>query len=302
MNAGSPVDRIDCIKSFVRVVEVGSFSAVAAELGTTQPTISKQIAALEEHLDAQLLTRSTRRLTLTEAGDRFYTHAQQVLAAIAEAEASVGLRQLPSGVLRVNCPVSFGQFQVMPKLKAFLDRYPEIQLRLNMSDHFVDLVETGVDLAIRIGEIQDASLKVQQVGVTRRVTIASTAYLAQRSEPKTPADLASHNCIVYQPSGTTWSFQNKSGKVIEVGVNGNFRADSSVAIRAAVLSGIGIAVVPVWLFGDLMQSSELCVLLSDYPISPLPIQVVYRRGRFIPARVRCFIDYLSEAFEEDSWV
>lgn len=296
------MDRIDGIKSFVRVVETGSFSAVARELGTTQPTVSKQIAALEEYLDAQLLTRSTRKLTLTEAGDRFYIQAQTVIESLAEAEASVGRRHLPAGVLRVNCPVSFGQLQVVPRLQKFLKCYPNIQLKLNMSDRFVDLVESGVDLAIRIGQVQDTSLKVQRVGMTRRVAIAANSYLEQRSEPKIPADLAQHNCIVYQPLGTEWTFQNKTGHSTIVKVSGNFQTDNSVAIREAVLSGIGIAVSPIWLFGNLTQSPQLRILLQAYQPPPLPIQVVYRRGRFIPAKVRCFIDYLSDEFELDPWV
>lgn len=147
------------------------------------------------------MTRSTRKLTLTEAGDRFYTHALQVLESVAEAEASVGQRQVPSGILKASCPVSFGQLQVVPRIKTFLARYPDIQLKLSMSDRFVDLVETGVDLAIRIDHVQDASMKVQRVGITRRVAIASTDYLSQHSELLKPADLTRHNCIVYQPSG-----------------------------------------------------------------------------------------------------
>lgn len=301
------MDRIECIRSFVRVVETGSFSAVARELGTTQPTVSKQIAALEAYLDAQLLTRSTRKLQLTEGGDRFYPQAQQILEAIAEAEASVGRRQLPAGVLRVTCPVSFGQFQVMPRIKGFLERYPDIQLKLNMSDHFVDLVETGIDLAVRIGWVKNPALKVQQIGSTRRVAIAATRYLEQHPEPQAPTDLTEHNCIIYQPNGTEWLFKtktspNKLEQSIRVTVSGNFQSDSSVAIREAVLSGMGIAVAPTWLFGNLTQSSTLRILLKDYPPKSLPINVVYRRGRFIPAKVRCFIDYLSHEFALDPWV
>lgn len=296
------MDRIDGMKSFVRVVETGSFSAVAREFNTTQPTISKQIAALEHHLDVQLLTRSTRKLHLTVAGERFYVHCQQVLAAVDEAESSVGRRQLPSGTLRVNCPVSFGQLQVMPRIKGFLNRYPEIRLELNLSDRFIDFVEEGVDLAIRIGQAQDTALIYQQLGLTRRVAIAATPYLATHREPQTPADLAGHNCIVYTPIGSEWRFQSPTGAPIHVTVSGNFQTDNSVAVREAVLSGLGIAVSPIWLFGDLTHSEHLRVILPDYQPQPLPIQAVYRRGRFIPAKVRCFIDYLHQEFKLDPWV
>jgi DNA-binding transcriptional LysR family regulator len=147
-------DLIACIKSFVRTVETGSFSAVAREMGTTQPTISKQIAALEDYLDVQLLVRSTRRVSLTDEGMRFYERCQFVLEALSEAESSVGKRRNPSGLLRLNCSVAFGQMQVLPRLKRFLDRYGDIKVDLTMSDHFVDLVGEGIDLAIRIGKFR----------------------------------------------------------------------------------------------------------------------------------------------------
>lgn len=301
------MDRIECIRSFVRVVETGSFSAVAKERGTTQPTVSKQIAALEKYLDAQLLTRSTRKLTLTEAGDRFYAEAQHVLEAIAQAEASVGRRQKPAGILKINCPVSFGQLQVVPRLKAFLDRYPDIQIKLSMNDRFVDLVETGVDLAIRIGTVQATDLKVQRIGLTRRVAIASTRYLEQHSEPKTPSELINHNCIVYQPSGSEWQFVERkqkgvTGKTVRVNVSGNLQVDNSVAIRETIFAGLGIGLAPAWLFGDLMESPNLRILLKDYQPQPLPVQIVYRRSQFVAAKTQCFIDYLSHEFKLDPWL
>lgn len=296
------MDRIDSIKSFVRAVETGSFSAVARDLGTTQPAVSKQIAALEAYLDTQLIIRSTRKLTLTEAGDRFYTQAQNVLAALAEAESSVGQRQQPSGVLRVSCPVSFGQLQVMPRMKQFLERYPKIQLKLSMSDHFVNLVETGVDLAIRIGHVPESNLKVQQLGGARRVVVASTTYLESRTEPQTPKDLMQHNCLIYQPSGSVWHFQTSTGKPVSVEVSGNFQVDNSMAIRIAVLQDMGIAFVPVWLLGDLMHSPDVSILLSNFQAQSLPIQAVCRQGKFVSAKVRCFIDYLGQEFERDSLV
>jgi len=296
------MDRIDNMKSFVRVVETGSFSAVARERGTTQPTVSKQIAALEAYLDTQLLTRSTRKLSLTEAGGRFYAQAQNVLAALAEAEASVGQRQQPSGVLRVSCPVSFGQLQIMPLIKQFLEQYPKIQLKLSMSDRFVDLAETGVDLAIRIGHVEEHNLKVQQIGVTRRVVVASTTYLQSQPKPQTPKDLTQHNCLIYQPSGSTWVFQTSTGKSVSVEVSGNFQVDNSIAIRMAVLQDMGIAFVPIWLLGDWMQSPDISFLLDNFQPQPLPIQTVCRQGRFTSAKIQCFVDYISQEFKTNLWV
>jgi DNA-binding transcriptional LysR family regulator len=297
------MDRFDCIQSFVRVVETGSFSAVARELNTTQPTVSKQIAALEEHLDTQLLARSTRKLQLTEAGARFFEHCQGVLEAMATAESSVGQRQQPVGTLRVNCPVAFGQHQIMPYVKGFLARYPTVKLDLNFSDRFVDLVEDGADLAIRIGQVNHPMLITQQIGLTRRVTVAASDYFSDRPEPQSPQELVNHNCIVFTrlATGNEWHFQHPGGTT-QVVVNGNLQVDNSTAIREAVLSGLGIAVCPVWLFGDLLASESLRVILKAYQPIPLPIHAIYRRGRFVSAKVRCFIDYLTTEFKLNPWV
>jgi DNA-binding transcriptional LysR family regulator len=298
------MDRLDCIQSFVRVVETGSFSAVARERDTTQPTISKQIAALEEYLDVQLLTRSTRKLQLTREGERFFERCQELLDAAAAAEASVGQRQKPVGILRVSCPVAFGQYQVMPCVQGFLARYPDVRLDLTLSDRFVDLVEDGTDLAIRIGQVNDPALIIHRIGITRRVTVAATSYFRDRSEPQTPEELVDHNCIVYTrlATGNEWHFQRPTGGTAQVMVKGNLQTDNSAAIREAVLSGVGIAVCPVWLFGELLTANGLSVVLKDYQPIPLPIYAVYRRGRFVSAKVRCFIDYLTDEFRLNPWV
>jgi DNA-binding transcriptional LysR family regulator len=306
------MDRLDCMQSFVRVVETGSFSAVARELNTTQPTISKQIAALEDYLDVQLLTRSTRKLQLTQAGERFFEHCQGVLDAAAAAEASVGQRQNPVGTLRVSCPVAFGQHQIMPYVKGFLERYPDIKLDLILSDRFVDLVEEGTDLAIRIGQVNDPTLIAHRIGMTRRVTVAAESYFrdsasgtrSNHPEPQTPEELVNYNCIVYTrlATGNEWHFQRPTGETIKVIVNGNLQVDNSIAIREAVLSGVGIAVCPVWLFGELIHSAQLKVILKDYQPTPLPIHAIYRRGRFVSVKVRCFIDYLLHEFQLNPWV
>lgn len=298
------MDRLACIKSFVRTVETGSFSAVAKETQTTQPTISKQIAALEKYLDVQLLTRSTRKLQLTEAGKQFYTHCQEILDTVAAAEASVGKRQQPSGTLRVNCPITFGQLMIMPHLKDFMVRYPQIEVDLMMSDRIVNLVEEGVDLAIRIGTNKDSSLIAERIGTTRMVTVAAMSYLQQVDEPRSPQNLVDHNCIVYTRLATPneWQFQTPSGSAVMVKVRGNLSVDNSVAIRQAVLSGLGIAVAPTWLFGDDLNTGKLKVLLPDYPTNPMPIYAVYRRGRFQPAKVSCFIEFLASEFKINPWV
>jgi DNA-binding transcriptional LysR family regulator len=298
------MDRLDCIESFVRVVESGSFSAVAREFNTSQPTISKQIASLEDYLDVQLLTRSTRKLQLTQEGERFLQHCQGLLDAAAEAEASVGQRQKPVGTLRVSCSVAFGQYQMMPYLKGFLDCYPDIKLDLTFSDRFVNLVEEDIDLAFRVGQMDDPTLIAHRIGMTRRVTVGSKAYFQHRSEPQTPEELVHHNCIVYTRLTTKneWHFKLPTGDTTQVLVKGNLQVDSSIAVREAVLSGLGIAVCPAWLFGELLQSARLQIVLNDYQPVPLPIHAIYRRSRFVSAKVRCFIDYFANEFKLNPWV
>jgi DNA-binding transcriptional LysR family regulator len=287
------LDLITCMKSFVRTVETGSFSAVARELNTSQPTISKQIAALEEYLDVQLLVRSTRKMNMTDEGMRFYEHCQSVLEALSEAESSVGKRQNPAGVIRVNCLVAFGQMQLLPRLKRFLDRYPDIKVDLTMSEHFVDLVGEGIDLAIRIGGSVDHSLISQPIGISRFVTVASVAYLEKFGTPQVPADLLQHNCIVYthQSTGNEWLFRGTTVKV-----KGNLQVNNSIAQHEAVLSDIGIGTAPMWAYSNELQTQSVKIILADYEPDPLPIQAVYRRGRFQSAKVKCFIDFLLNEF------
>jgi DNA-binding transcriptional LysR family regulator len=285
------LDRITCMQSFVRTVETGSFSLVAREMNTTQPTISKQIAALEKYLDVQLLVRSTRKVSLTNEGERFYQQCLQVLETLAEAEASVGKRQQPSGLLRVNCSVAFGQMQIVPRLSRFLDRYPQIKIDLTLADYYVDLVGEGIDLAIRIGNFTDQSLIFEPIGLTRLVIVGSVAYFDKFPEPKVPADLAQHNCIVYTRVAP---FNQLTLKGISVTVTGNLQVNDSAAMREAVVSGIGIGVSPIWAFRDGLEDKSLKIVLEAYEPSPIPIQAVYRRGRFLSAKLRCFIDFLKD--------
>ncbi|MBW4579660.1 MAG: LysR family transcriptional regulator [Tildeniella nuda ZEHNDER 1965/U140] len=287
------LDLITCMKSFVRTVETGSFSAVAREMNTSQPTISKQIAALEEYLDVQLLVRSTRTMNMTDEGIRFYEHCQQVLEALSEAESSVGKRQKPSGTLRINCLAAFGQMQLLPRLKQFLDRYPDIKVDLNMSEHFADLVGEGIDLGIRIGGSVDHNLISQPIGISRFVTVASVKYLKKFGEPQVPTDLLQHNCIVYTPqsTGNEWPFRGTTVKV-----QGNLQVNSSIAHRGAVLTDIGIGTAPMWAYSHEIQIQAVKVILAEYEIDPLPIHAVYRRGRFQSAKVKCFINFLLDEF------
>lgn len=297
------MDRLACMKSFARTVETGSFSAVARELATTQPTISKQIAALEAHLGVRLLSRSTRHLSLTDDGTRYYQQCRLALEAVEAAEASVSERQKPVGTLKINCPVSFGQMQIVPRLKLFFARYPDIKIDMMMNDRYVDLVEAGVDVAIRVGELQDSSLIARRIGTTRRITVATADYVAQAGEPKTPAELIRHQCIVFTRLSTVneWHFDGPQGH-LQVKVQGKFQVDSSIAIKRAVLADLGIAMSSIWLFSDEIHDGTVKVLLRDYEPNPIPIHALYTSRHYQPAKVRCFIDFLADEFRLDPWV
>lgn len=294
-------DLIALFRTFVRVVEAGSFTAVAAEFNTSQPTVSRQIAALEDQLGALLFQRTTRALTLTDDGRVLYEQARQALDSVQQALGSVGrLRGAPSGTLRLACPVVFGRLHIVPRLPAFLERYGDVAIDLIMNDGFTDLVEEGIDLAIRIGEITDPALIARRIGTTRRVTVAAPSYLAARGAPSHPNDLAGHDCIVYSrlATGARWEFSGAAGPV-SVQVSGRFRVNNSEGVREGVLRGLGIGVVPVWHFTDEIASGRLVVILSEFEPSPLPTHVVYPSRRFLAPKVRAMIDFLAQEFELD---
>lgn len=292
------MDLLAPMRTFVRVVEAGSFTAVAAELRTTQPTVSRQVAALEEHLGTRLLARTTRTLTLTEEGRAFYEHALRALEAITEAESAVGRRRTrPSGLLRLATPVVFGRLHVVPRLPRFLARFPEISVDVAMSDGFTDLIEDGIDLAIRVGETTDPGLVARRIGETRRITVASPAYLKAWGTPRTPAELVRHDCVVYSrlATGARWIFE-RDGVPTEVEVSGRLRTNNSEGVRAAVLAGLGIGLVPAWHFGDEIARGDLRILLSAYEPRRLPICAVRPSRRFVPPKVREMIAFLAAEF------
>jgi DNA-binding transcriptional LysR family regulator len=292
------MDLLSGMRLFARVVETGGFSTVARESRTSQPTISRTIAALEAHLGVRLLNRSSRAVTLTDDGRQFYQRARAALEAVAEAEGSVGSRRgKPSGLLRLGTPVAFGRLHVVPLIPKFLERHPNVNVELVMNDGFVDLVGEGLDLAVRVGNLEDPSLIARPIGVTRRVTVAARSYLDQRGIPSTPADLAQHDCVVYTrlSTGQRWHFEGSEGPA-QVDVRGRFSADNSEAVREAVIGGAGIAVLPVWLFKDEIDRGLVQLILEQFEPTPLPIHAVYPSRRLLSAKVRAVIDFLAAEF------
>jgi DNA-binding transcriptional LysR family regulator len=295
-------DTLALFGTFVRTVEAGSFSAVARELHTSQPTVSRQIAALEDHLGCLLFQRTTRSLTLTDDGRTFYEHARRTLETAEDAQGSVGKRRgKPQGVLRLACSGVFGRLHVIPRLPRFRARYPDLQIALSMSDAFVDLVAEGIDLAIRIGETRDSTLVAKRIGITRRALVATPEYFNTHGIPTHPSELSAHDCIVYDRllTGASWTFSTPDGPLV-VPVKGTLQVNNTEAVRAAVLQGLGLGYVPVWHFVEQeIESGKLKVVLREFEPPTQPILAVYPTRRHLAPKVRAAIDYFAEEFALD---
>ncbi|PWC17092.1 LysR family transcriptional regulator [Brenneria roseae subsp. roseae] len=285
------MDRFLLMTCFARAVETGSFSAAARDLGLGQPNVSRYVAALEEHLQTRLLLRTTRRLMLTPEGERYYAEVRRILDAVAES--SLRDETEPTGLLRVACPTALAHAFVLPQVPAFLARFPGLALDLQIGDRYVNLVDEGAELAIRIGHLEDSALRARRIGMFERVCVASATYLARHGMPREPDDLLGHDCIVYTllSSGSTWHFRDS-----EVPVSGRLRVNSPQAVHEAVNAGVGIAHGPRWLFEDGLENGNLKLLLGGCEAPPVPIQILYVANRLLPKRAIAFMDFIAEAF------
>ena len=295
------MDLLAGLRTFVRVAESGSFSAVAREMGATQPAVSRQISALEQHLDARLIQRTTRSLTLTEDGRDLLDHARRVLDCVEEAETAVGRRQgTASGLIRIAAPATFGRLYIAPRMRRLLDRYPELSVELHMSDSVTDMIAAGIDLAIRGGTVQEASLVARRIGSSARTVVASAEYLERNGAPAQPSDLSRHSCIAFLQSATPneWRFDGPGGAVA-VEIAGRFRTDSTEAMREAVAAGLGLALAPAWVFGDDLTSGRVRPVLQRYHAERVSIHAVYPSRRNLAPRTRAVIDFLLDEFRLD---
>ena len=295
------MDRLDAIRTFVRVVESGSFSVVARAAGVGQPAVSKQIAGLEAHLGAQLLRRTSRSQTVTEAGRDFYEAAVCLLGDLEAAESRVGRGQVsPSGLVRATVAPVFGRLYVVPRLQAFFSRYPDVTVELMISDRTVNLIEEGVDVAVHNGELSDSTLVVRKIAETPIITVATPAYLEKHGTPATPGELDGHACVVFAPRGVPrpWGFEGRFGGIVHQ-PKGAFRTNDAEQIRAAVLANLGLAHTPGWLFAAELATGAVCRVLRDYEPGMLPISAVHPGGRFLASKVRVFIDFLAAIFAEE---
>jgi len=294
--------RLDAMAVFAQVVEAESFSAAARELGVAKSSVSKQISRLEDELGVRLLNRTTRRLSLTEAGQTFYQGCQRVVAEAAAAESAVThLAAAPRGRLSVGAPMSFGLRHISPVLPLLLGRCPELTVDLALNDRFVDLVEEGFDVGVRIAHLKDSSLVARRLAPSRSVLCAAPEYLAAHGMPRTVEDLSAHECLLYsyQVSGGKWRFDGPNGRR-ELRVQGRLRANSGESVLAAALAGFGIARLPSFICGDALRDGRLIRLLPDWidPFEPV-INAIYPASRNLSPKVRVFIDFLVEQFGGD---
>jgi DNA-binding transcriptional LysR family regulator len=294
------MDRLTAMGLFVRIVETGSFSAVAREMNMTQPTVSKQLTALERQLKTRLLNRSTRQLSLTEAGAAYFESSKRILDTVNEAEANLGVLQTQlSGVLRINSSIGLGQMYLGPLVLKFQSMHPGLMIDLSYADRFVDLVEEGIDVAIRIGRLMDSGLSARRIGMSERCTVATAEYLKRKGTPKIPQDLVEHNCILYAylSTGSEWIFKGNDGE-IRVKVSGTLRANNGEAIKQAVMADLGIAISPTWLIGNDVKAGRVQEILRDFSPAPAEINAVYPSARHVSAKVRAFTEFLKAEFEK----
>jgi DNA-binding transcriptional LysR family regulator len=288
------MDRLDAMKTFVRVVERRSFSAVAKELGATQSAVSKQVAALEARLGAKLLVRSTRAIALTRAGEAFFPEARRLSEEVeaAEAIARANERTL-EGALRVATSVGFGAGRLMPAVRSFLAAHPALTIELKLDDSFVDLIAEGVDVAVRIGELADSRLVATKLGEYRRLLVASEDYLGSAKPLSAPQDLSVHTCILYTGrDARRWTFEGPGGARAVIDVAGNFQSNSSQALRAAILSGLGIGFAPELLIGDDLKRGALIEPIPAWRGPGQPIHALMPPHRRSSAKARAFIEHL----------
>jgi DNA-binding transcriptional LysR family regulator len=290
------MDRIDAMQAFVAVADLHGFAPAARKLRLSPSAVTRLIAALEERLGARLLQRTTRSVTLTDAGGRYLERARRILADVEEAElAAEGERTRPSGRLVVSAPVGFGRLHVSPVMSAYLKRYPDVSAELRLEDRVVSLVEDGVDLAVRIGHLADSSLVARQVGEMRRIVVASPAYLKRHGEPKAPEAIASHQTVQFGASAITaeWRFV-EAGREFRVNITPRFSTNSADAAIQYAEQGGGLTRVLAYQAADAVRRGRLKIVLQKFEQPPLPIHVVYPTSRLLSAKVRAFIDLVIE--------
>ena len=288
------MDRLQAMTTFVRVVENGSFSGAAKQLNVGQPAVSKTIAQLEVRLQVRLLLRSTHGLTPTEAGQRFYERARRAIEEANEAELEArGAGASLSGRLRVSAATTFARLHVVPHLPAFLKANPDLEIDVILDDRVIDLVAEGVDMALRMGELPDSAAVARKLASSRRSVIATPAYLERCGIPQSPAELGSHQALIYSQASSGWTFKRGSAET-SVSVHGRVRVSAAEGLRAAVLADMGLTIASDWMFSPELESGAVRRVLEAWALPTIDLWAVFPTGRLASAKARTFATFVEE--------
>jgi len=289
------MDRFHAMATFVRVIDTGSFSAAARQGNVGQPAVSKMIAQLEDQLGVRLVTRTTRGLSPTEAGQRYYERARRALEEADEAEvAARGAGKGLTGRLRISAATTFARLHIVPRLPAFMAEHPELALEVIMDDRVIDMVEEGVDVALRMGALPDSSMTARKLAAGRRLLVATPAYLARAGTPASPAEIAGHEAVVYtRYEAAPWTFRHTAGAEASVSVGGRLRVTAAEGLRAAVLADMGLAVASEWMFTRELASGAVVRVLPQWTLPPIDLWALFPSGRLASAKARAFADYVA---------
>jgi len=291
------MDRLAAIEIFIRVVDTGSFSAAARHFDIGQPAASKAVAQLEEWLGVKLLLRSTRALTPTEAGQNFYQRARRAVEEADEAVlAARGTAAGLTGKLRVSAAVCFARLHIVPRLPAFLEQHPDLDLELVLDDRNIDLVEEGIDVALRMGELADSNMTARRIAIARRRVLATPAYFERHGMPVAPAELLAHRAVVYTRDtggGEDWTFRRDSAE-LSVQLQGRVRISATEGLRAAVFADMGLAVASEWAFWPELKSGAVVSVMDDWVLPAVPLSAVYPTGRQASSKARQFTAFVEE--------
>lgn len=290
------MNKLANMEAFATIGATGNFAEAARRLGITNSVISKRIKDLEDFLGVQLFQRTTRKVTLTDAGYNYLEYVRRVLDEMNEVESGIRFQtEKPVGTIKLSAPLSFGLQTLAPTISSYLDKYPEVDVKTYLSDRRVNLVEEGFDLAIRIGKLEDQSLIARKLCNGRRVVCASKSYIKAHGKPKTPAELKDHNCLSYMnlAEGKAWPFI-VNGKKIWQQVSGNLSSDNGDLLYQAALSGCGIALLPTFIIHESLKSKDLEILLEDFEEKDFDIYAVYQHTKHLSIKIRTFIDHLSK--------
>jgi DNA-binding transcriptional LysR family regulator len=298
------MDRLLAMEMFVRVVETGSFSKAALEFHTTQPTVTKQVAATEARLKVRLLNRNTRGVSLTEPGALYYEKCKNIVRESEEAESIVQLRQNQAqGLLRVGTSVAFGRRVVVPLALEYMRRHPQVQLDLSFEDRYVDLIAQGIDVAIRMGKLADSSLGARYLGTNPWAMVAAPGYLKKHGTPKRAQDLSAHVALIYSSvvGDEFWRMHTPKGDPVTVPVSGRFRSNNLSAVLAAARDGLGIALMPRYVASESLASGKVLEVLGDHKLPEQEIHAVFPSPKLVPGKVSGFVAFLQGRFAEGWW-